>query len=255
LTDLVSAEPTLFDGDVPGSYSNDHPERCFGRAEYIEKSGLVNVRWLEGDVMLPARLKDLQREKSAVTSAQIKLEARKWDDASVLVCLMEGEKIAFDVNAKEAWPNNFFDALARSDWREWVEAMKKELAGWDENNAVTLVDISEVPHAAKIVPLGELYTIKRCGKYKHRQCLMGICSVKEKILARPSVLLYLILASALSTLSLRVVVKQCGDGMQCVDVCNARSSTIFMRFCLPIKNIQVWNTKNWESLELNFWIC
>jgi hypothetical protein len=26
--DLVSAEPALFDGDVPGSYSNDHPERC-----------------------------------------------------------------------------------------------------------------------------------------------------------------------------------------------------------------------------------
>jgi hypothetical protein len=123
--------------------------------------------------MLPARLKDLQREKSAVTSAQIKLEVRKWDDASVLVHLMEGERITFDANAKEAWPKNFFGALVRSDWRKWVEAIKKELAGWDENNAVTLVDIADVPHTAKIVPLGELYTIKRCGRHKHRQCLMG----------------------------------------------------------------------------------
>jgi hypothetical protein len=28
--DLVSCSPTLFDGNQPGSYSDDHPERCFG---------------------------------------------------------------------------------------------------------------------------------------------------------------------------------------------------------------------------------
>jgi hypothetical protein len=145
----------------------------FGRVGYLEKPGLVNVRWLEGDEMLPARMKDLKRETSAVTSAQIKLEARKWDDASILARFVEGEKIAFDVNAKEALPKNFFEALARSDWRKWVEVMKKELTGWDKNNAVTLVDIADVPHAAKIVPLGELRAIKRRGKYKHRQHLMG----------------------------------------------------------------------------------
>jgi hypothetical protein len=50
-----------------------------------------------------------------------------------------------------------------------VEAVKKELTGWDNNNAVTVVPISEVPRSAKVVPLGELYTIKRCGKYKFCQ--------------------------------------------------------------------------------------
>ena len=37
--DLVSAESILFDGDVPGSFSDSHPERCFGRVESVEKSG------------------------------------------------------------------------------------------------------------------------------------------------------------------------------------------------------------------------
>ncbi len=51
--------------------------------------------------------------------------------------------------------------------------MKKEIAGWDDNRAVILVNIEDVPASAKIVPLGELYTIKRNGTYKFWQYLMG----------------------------------------------------------------------------------
>ena len=38
---------------------------------------------------------------------------------------------------------------------------------------MTVVDIQDVPAGAKVVPLGELYTIKRDGRYKFRQYLMG----------------------------------------------------------------------------------
>jgi len=36
-----------------------------------------------------------------------------------------------------------------------------------------VVDIGNVPKNAKVVPLGELYSIKRDGRYKSRQYLMG----------------------------------------------------------------------------------
>ena len=53
--------------------------------------------------------------------------------------------------------------LVKKDWRKWVEAVKKELTGWDDNGAVEVVNIKDVPPNAKVVPLGELYTIKRDG--------------------------------------------------------------------------------------------
>ena len=38
---------------------------------------------------------------------------------------------------------------------------------------MSVVDVKDVPPNAKVVPLGELYTIKRDGRYKYRQYLMG----------------------------------------------------------------------------------
>jgi hypothetical protein len=77
--------------------------------------------------------------------------------------IVEGEKVAFEAKDKNVFPKNFFELLVKSDWRRWVEAVKKELTGWDTNDAVTVVDIKDVPAGAKVVPLGELYTIKRDG--------------------------------------------------------------------------------------------
>ena len=87
--------------------------------------------------------------------------------------LIEGDKVAFAPKDINDWPKDFFEVLIRSDWRKWVEAVKKEIAGWDDNRAVELVNIEDVPASAKIIPLGELYTIKRTGTYKFRQYLMG----------------------------------------------------------------------------------
>ena len=159
--DLVSCDPTLFDGDVPGSYSEVHPERPLGRVMNILKSGLTTVEWLEDNTIFDVKLRDLKREVAKTTGG------------SVLVMLIEGEKIAFESKLKGEWPKNFFELLVRADWRKWVEAVKKELRGWDLNQAVTVVNRSAVPHAARIVPLGELYTQKRDGTHKFRQYLMG----------------------------------------------------------------------------------
>jgi hypothetical protein len=82
-------------------------------------------------------------------------------------------EIAAKNSGKSDWPKDFFEVLIRKDWRAWVEAIKKELTGWDVNQAVSVVEFKDVPWNAKVVPLGELYTVKRDGRYKFRQYLMG----------------------------------------------------------------------------------
>jgi hypothetical protein len=91
--------------------------------------------------------------------------------AGIIALLVKGKPVKKKL--KGDFPKDFFEVLVREDWRKWVEAVKKELEAWDDNNAVEIVDFNSVPFTAKIVPLGELYTLKRDGTYKFRQYLMG----------------------------------------------------------------------------------
>ena len=158
--DLVSVPPEIFD-DEPGSYSSKHPERCYGTVSSIDKKGIAKVLWVQDGSSNDCKLRDLTVVK------------RKFATETIVAMLIEGNKVAFAPKDKNDWPKDFFEVLVRSDWRKWVEAVKKEIAGWDDNNAVELVNVEDVPASAKIVPLGELYTIKRNGTYKFRQYLMG----------------------------------------------------------------------------------
>jgi hypothetical protein len=162
--DMVSIPSTAFDGTTPGSYSATNPEPCFGTVLDIDDIGVVNVEWMDGS-------------KDKVKLRDLKLEVRKRSLDSVvsniIVMLVEGEQVAFESKEKTDWPKNFFEVLVRKDWRSWVQAVKKELAGWDSNNAMTVVDLKDVPKSAKVVPLGELRAVKRNGTHKFRQYLMG----------------------------------------------------------------------------------
>jgi hypothetical protein len=159
--DLISVPSELFD-DYPGSYSKSHPGKSIGTVSSITKKGIAKIIWVEDGSSHDCKLRDLTVEKIKFTSA------------SVVAMLIEGDKVAFAPNKDiNDWPKDFFEVLVRSDWRKWVEAVKKEIAGWDDNRAVELVNIEDVPASAKIIPLGELYTIKRTGTYKFRQYLMG----------------------------------------------------------------------------------
>ena len=171
--DVVSLPAEAFDGDEPGSWSKDNPDRCYGIVDSISKSGMAKVRWLESDTVDEVKVKDLKKKATEFNTNVLKLEKQKLTSGRVIVMLVEGEKATF-VNPDEAvCPKNFFELLVKSNWRKWVQAVKDELEGWDNNNAVTVVPISDVPPGAKVVPLGELYTRKRDGRYKFRQYLMG----------------------------------------------------------------------------------
>ena len=106
------------------------------------------------------------------------MEVKKATAARVIVLLVEGEQVAYANADDKDLPKNFFEALVKTNWRRWVEAVKKELTGWDANNAVSVVDIKDVPKNAKVVPLGELYSIKRDGRFKYRQYLTASARCK-----------------------------------------------------------------------------
>ena len=76
-------------------------------------------------------------------------------------------------NEESNWPKDFFEALVRSDWREWVVAVQKENDSWRTFNASEEVRYVDMEQGASLIPLGELYTIKRTGQHKFRQYAMG----------------------------------------------------------------------------------
>ena len=74
---------------------------------------------------------------------------------------------------KDSWPRDFYEALLRDDWREWVQAVKNETESWSILEASTEIPFERMERGASIIPLGELFSIKRNGKYKFRQYALG----------------------------------------------------------------------------------
>ena len=90
----------------------------------------------------------------------------------IVVMLVEDNKLMFVPKHEEAWLKDFFEVLVRFSWRKWIEAVRAEIQSWLDKDAVEIVIFKDVPISAKVIPLGELYTIERDGRYKFRQYLM-----------------------------------------------------------------------------------
>ena len=57
---------------------------------------------------------------------QLKHAPLKSSIASIMMALEIGSIPSFKpADQSGAWPKDFFDALLRSDWRDWVAAVKK----------------------------------------------------------------------------------------------------------------------------------
>ena len=52
-------------------------------------------------------------------------------------------------------------------------AVKKKNAGWLMNNATRAVRYIDMKRGARCIPLGELFSVKRDGRYKFRQIAFG----------------------------------------------------------------------------------
>jgi hypothetical protein len=76
-------------------------------------------------------------------------------------------------NDATSLPKDFFEALVREDWRDWVSAVKAEMDSWNMFEAATVVPWESMGRGASLIPLGELFSVKRNGKKKFRQYAMG----------------------------------------------------------------------------------
>jgi len=160
----VAANSTIWDGDVPGSYSAGKPSKMFGTLVRKSKSGIVHVRW-DSDGSLTKVHQSLCRPV---------IGREKKTVLTVMAAIAKGVQLQYShSDTKLPWPKHFFDGLLRADWRKWVEATRKEMSGWDENNAYTDCSTDEIEPGAALIPLGELYSIKRDGRYKFRQIAYG----------------------------------------------------------------------------------
>jgi hypothetical protein len=167
--DVISVSPEIFDGGKPGSFSKDNPERQLGNIVRVwEGRKLAQVEWNDGSRNL-CRYDQLRVEKLKV-------------DAAFMVTLMmvNALKRPKDPLDKEGWPRDFFHALVSPEWREWVAAIKKEIASWLDFNAYTEIPFGKRKPGSSIVPLGELFTRKRDLSFKFRQYLMGNMLKKGK---------------------------------------------------------------------------
>jgi hypothetical protein len=168
--DAVSAAPEIFDGDIPGSFSKTNPKRQLGTIVRVWAGRkLAQVEWVEGGKKDLCRYDQLRVEKLKVDAAMM-----------VTVMMIEALKRPKDPFDKDGWPRDFFHALVSPDWREWVAAIKKEVASWLDFNAYTEIPFGERKPGSSIVPLGELFTRKRDLSFKFRQYLMGNLLKKGK---------------------------------------------------------------------------
>ena len=80
---------------------------------------------------------------------------------------------AMDVAKDVAPPRNFFKCLLRDDWKHWLESIRREMKGWDENDAYESIDFDDSADDHPILELAELFSIKRDGRYKLRLIALG----------------------------------------------------------------------------------
>ena len=158
----ISVAPQLFDGKKPGSYSKDNPDRQYGTVRRVWAGRrLAQIEWIDGSKNL-VKYEDLRVEKIKVDAALM-----------VTIMMVNAIKAPKDPLDKDGWPRDFFEAMVSPDWREWVLAIKKEIASWNDFNAYTEIPFASRTPGSSIVPLGELFTRKRDLSFKFRQYLMG----------------------------------------------------------------------------------
>jgi len=137
------------------------PEGLCSIDEYVERDEEMFDR-LEEDL-----LKDIERFKN-----ENNFQPEEWIARTILPIMEVGASISGD-EMGGSWPKDFYEALVRPDWRLWVTAVKDEMDSWLAFEACEEIPYESIKRGASVIPLGELFTIKRNGKYKFRQIALG----------------------------------------------------------------------------------
>ena len=141
-----------------------------------KKGDLYEVIWDAGDVM-KAHKRHLIYQGENENEDDVESEPKyngKITKETILPILSVGTALS-PQSGKETsnWPRDFYEALLRDDWRDWVQAVKNEIDSWAMFEASTEIPYIKMERGASIIPLGELFSVKRNGKYKFRQYALG----------------------------------------------------------------------------------
>jgi hypothetical protein len=158
-------------------YAKERPEFTYGRV--LKTNGkLYDVLWdgNEEDAMMQTHVRHLILQSNLKEVKEDDEEPRlysKLTNETILPILSVGEALSQSSGeGKESWPP-FYEALLRDDWRDWVQAVKNEIDSWAMFEASTIIPYEQMERGASIIPLGELFSIKRTGKHKFRQYALG----------------------------------------------------------------------------------
>ena len=159
-------------------YARGRPEFTFGRVLKLNGK-LYDVLW-EGDdedSVMTAHVRHLIFQPNLQKVEESENEPRLYDKMTketILPILSVGEALSQSSgDGAESWPKDFYEALLREDWRDWVQAVKNENDSWAMFEASTEIPYEQMERGASIIPLGELFSIKRSGKHKFRQYALG----------------------------------------------------------------------------------
>jgi hypothetical protein len=164
-------------------YAKGLPEYTYGRI-ITTRGSKAKVLYEGDDHVYNTNITHLEKvdedkdPKENVVAAMVLYKKEWYKKKTSLDTIMAALEVGCALKRSEeseesSWPKDFFEALVRDDWREWVEAVQKENEGWKMFNASGEVKYREMEQGASIIPLGELYTIKRNGQHKFRQYAMG----------------------------------------------------------------------------------
>jgi hypothetical protein len=135
-------------------------------------------------MMLEERIKEIEKD---IAMEDVRKKIEGWFKSStammcVLPILEVHAQIRGAVQNDEPgnWPKDFLQAMMKEDWREWIQTLKKEIESWHLFDAAKEVAYEDMEQGATLIPLGELFTRKRCGRYKFRQIAMGNILKKGK---------------------------------------------------------------------------
>jgi hypothetical protein len=157
------------------AYARGRPEFTFGKVLKINGKQ-YDVLWEDG-IAMKTHVRHLIYQSGFFKKKRNDEEPRLFDKINretILPILSVGEALSQPADdSKGSWPKDFYEALLRDDWRDWVQAVKNENDSWSMFEASTEIPFEKMERGASLIPLGELFSIKRSGKHKFRQYALG----------------------------------------------------------------------------------
>ena len=153
-------------------YSKGKPTFTYGYVKN-KKGDLYDVQWDAGDTMVAHRRHLAPHDSDTEDDEDPRYNSRVTKETILPILAVGAQLSQPNPIGKDSWPKDFYEALLRDDWREWVQAVKNENDSWGMFEASSVVEFNKMESGASIIPLGELFSVKRNGKYKFRQYALG----------------------------------------------------------------------------------